>query len=80
MSSIYDNKKNAELLDGGSTSPTEVNHSPAPQSARNKEEAIQTAEEVETSEQQNEGTSSGKINQELASYQKTFASCYGVGR
>lgn len=70
MSSIYDNKKNAELLDGGSTSSTEVNHSPAPQSARNKEEAIQTAEEVETSEQQNEGTSSGKINQELASYQK----------
>lgn len=70
MNSIYDNKKNAELLDGGSTLSTEVNHSPAPQSARNKEEAIQTVEEMETSEQQNEGTSSGKINQELASYQK----------
>ena len=38
MSSIYDNKKNAELLDGGLSSPSQVPQSQVPQTDPYKEE------------------------------------------
>lgn len=70
MSSIYDNKKNVELLDGGITSPSKVPQSPVPQPVRN-DERISLQKDVEVmSMQPSEEHSLDEINHELASYQE----------
>lgn len=70
MSSIYDNKKNAELLDGGLTSPSKVPQTPVSRPVRFKgEEPLPKNTEVMQLEQ-SEKQSLEEINQELASYQE----------
>ena len=70
MSSIYDNKKNAELLDGGLTSPSKVPQTPVSRPVRFKgEEPLPENTEVMQLEQ-SEKQSLEEINQELASYQE----------
>ena len=70
MSSIYDNKKNTELLDGGLSSPSQVPQSQVLQTDPNKEEkALPTKVEV-MPEPQAEEQPMEDINQELANYQE----------
>ena len=70
MSSIYDNKKNTELLDGGLTSPSKVPQTPVSRPVRFKgEEPLPENTEVMQLEQ-SEKQSLEEINQELASYQE----------
>lgn len=70
MSSIYDNKKNAEFLNGGLSSPSQVQQSQISQPARYKEEdALPTKVEVMPIPQPEEQTIED-INQELATYQE----------
>ena len=68
MSSIYDNKKNVELLDGGITSPSKIPQSPVPQPVRN-DEGNSLQKEV-MSMQPSEEHSLDEINHELVSYQE----------
>ena len=70
MSSIYDNEKNVELLDGGSTSPSIVPQSPISQPNGDKEEASLQANVDAFSMQSSEELSLYEKNQELASYQE----------
>lgn len=69
MSSIYDNKKNAELLDGGTTVPSEVKAIPVPQVQKSKEEdvtdTLQGRQFVLDSE-----ISANLLNKELAAYKE----------
>ena len=70
MSSIYDNKKNAELLDGGTTSPSKAPQSPISQLDGNTEEtSLQTKVDVLPKQTSEEHLLEEK-NQELASYQE----------
>lgn len=70
MSSIYDNKKNAELLDGGLSSPSQELQPQLAQPVRKKEaDALPTKVEMMPAPQPEE-QSMEKINQELASYQE----------
>lgn len=70
MSSIYDNKKNAELLDGGLSSPSQELQPQLAQPVRKKEaDALPTKVEMMSAPQPEE-QSMEKINQELASYQE----------
>ena len=70
MSSIYDNKKNVKLLDGGITSPSKVAQSQVSQPVQdNEEDSLQTNVE-EMSIQPSEEHSLDEINHELASYQE----------
>lgn len=70
MSSIYDNKKNAELLDGGLSSSSQELQPQLAQPVRKKEaDALPTKVEMMSAPQQEE-QSMEKINQELASYQE----------
>ena len=70
MSSIYDNKKNAELLNGGLSAPSQEQQPQIARSVRNKEEdALPTKVEVMSTPQPEE-QSMEEINQELASYQE----------
>ncbi len=70
MSSIYDNAKNVELLDGGSTSPSKVLQSPISQPDSNKEEVSLQANVEVLPMQPSEALSFDEKNQELASYQE----------
>ena len=70
MSSIYDNKKNAELLDGGLTSPSKVPQTPVSQPVRFKEEEPLPENTEVMQLEQSEKQSLEEINQELASYQE----------
>lgn len=70
MNSIYDNKKNAELLDGGLSSPSQELQPQLAQPVRKKEaDALPTKVEMMSAPQPEE-QSMEKINQELASYQE----------
>ena len=70
MSSIYDNKKNVELLDGGITSPSAVQQSVTSQPDGDKEmDSLQTNVD-ELPMQLSEEQLLDKKNQELASYQE----------
>lgn len=70
MSSIYDNKKNAELLDGGLTSPSKVPQSQVSRPVGFKEaDPLPEKNDVMALEQP-EIDSLEEINQELASYQE----------
>ena len=71
MSSIYDNMKNAELLNGGLTVPSEVPQSPVPQPAIYKEEdTLPTSNAEVITIQEPEESSLKDFNNELASYQE----------
>ena len=70
MSSIYDNKKNAELLDGGLTSPSKVPQTPVSRPVRFKEEEPLPENTEVMQLEQSEKQSLEEINQELASYQE----------
>ena len=70
MSSIYDNKKNVELLDGGITSPSAVQQSDTSQLDGDKEmDSLQTNVD-ELPMQPSEEQLLEKKYQELASYQE----------
>lgn len=64
MSTIYDNKKNAELLDGGKTAPSEINVMNVPQVQKSK------ADDVRVTPQDKTEISANLLNKELASYQE----------
>ena len=71
MSSIYDNMKNAELLNGGLTVPSEVPQSPVSQPAICKEEdTLPTSNAEVITIQEPEESSLKEFNNELASYQE----------
>ena len=70
MSSIYDNKKNVELLDGGTTSPSKVSQSPISQLDNDKEEVSLQANVEVLPMQPSEEQLLDRKNQELASYQE----------
>ena len=68
MSSIYDNKKNTELLDGGTTSPSSVPHSPVsrPVSYREKTSLATNVEGMPI--HHSEEHSLDEINHEIANF------------
>ena len=70
MSSIYDNKKNTELLDGGLTSPSKVPQTPVSRPVCFKEEEPLPENTEVMQLEQSEKQSLEEINQELASYQE----------
>ena len=70
MSSIYDNKKNTELLDGGLTSPSKVPQTPVSRPVCFKEEEPLPENTEVMQLEQSEKQSLEEINHELASYQE----------
>lgn len=71
MSSIYDNKKNAELLNGGLTVSSEVPQSTVSQPAIYKEEvSLPTSNEEAMTMRESDDSSLKEFNKELASYQE----------
>lgn len=68
MSSIYDNRKNTELLDGGTTSPSKVLQSPISRTVHNKKEVPFPTNNERRSTYQSEEHSLENINHEIADF------------